>query len=106
MHVCSISRCIILFSDIRNEVFALTLVTANSVNQTVGCALLLGGTGKFECEFCYSTDTSCLNLTCITVGTSAAILPSLTEVTHCYRVTAKVNGNPVAVIQGTFSVGK
>ena len=67
------------------------------------------GQVTFECEFCYSANTSCQNLqsgSCITINESTTALPLLTEVTYCYLATAKINGNPVAVIQGNFSTGR
>ena len=103
--MCIRDRCYL--SDIRNEVFALTLATANSVNQTVGCAPLLEGSGTFECEFCYGSGTSCQDFTtCLAVNNSVTSLPKLTEVAYCYRATARVNGIPVVVVQDTFSTGE
>ena len=64
----------------------------------------------FDCIFCYTPGTSCQNINpsdCFSIsGSSAVTLPSLTEVTYCYRVTARANGNLVAVVQGTFSTGE
>ena len=82
-------------------------MTTNPNNQTVRCAQQSEEFESFECEFCYGPVISCQNLTtCIIVNSSATPLTPLTEVTYCYRATARVNGVPVAVIQDTFSTGK
>ena len=84
-------------TDARNQIFSLTLGTTNIKNQTVACLLL----SAEECEFCYSAGDSCQNLTCIPATETPTLLPSLTEVTYCYRATASVSGNAIAVIQDT-----
>ena len=99
-----------LYLDSRNQIFSLKIATTDGNNPTVVCTQVISeGQGTFECEFCYSADTSCLNLqsgSCITINESTAVLPSLTEVTYCYRATARISGSQVAVIQGNFSTGK
>ena len=88
-------------TDTRNQIFSLNPDTTNIGNQTVACILL----SAEECEFCYSAGDSCQNLTCIPATENPTLLPSLTEMTYCYRATASVNGNAVAVIQDTFNTG-
>ena len=98
---------VISVSDTNNQALSLILITTNPNNQIVRCNQHSEEFGSFECEFCYDPGISCQNLTtCITVNSSATSLTQLTEVTYCYRATAKVNGIPVAVIQDTFSTGK
>jgi hypothetical protein len=89
-------------TDTRNQIFSLILDTTNVENQTVACILL---SSVEECEFCYSAGDSCQNLTCIPATTTPTPLPSLTEMTYCYRATASANGIAVAVIQDTFNTG-
>ena len=88
-------------TDTRNQIFSLILDTTNIGNQTVTCTLL----SAEECEFCYSAGDSCQNLTCIPATETPTLLPSLTELTYCYRATASVSGNAVVVIQDTFRTG-
>ena len=98
---------VISVSDTNNQALSLILITTNPNNQTVRCNQQLEGFGSFECEFCYGPGASCQDLaTCITANNSATSLTPLTEVTYCYRATARVNGIPVAVIQDTFGTGK
>ena len=85
--------------------FSLILNTTIPANQTVACTQLSGGTGTFECEFCYSAGNSCQNLTCISASRPPTFLPVLMEHTYCYRATANVSGSTVAVIQDTFNTG-
>lgn len=88
--------------------FTLNVFTSNPHNQTVECAQFPGDTGTFECDFCYGPNT-CQNLTtCITIGSlgAVALLQNLVGEVYCYRATAKVNGNIVAVIQDHFRTGQ
>ena len=85
-----------------SEMTSLTLDTTNIGNRTVTCS---GEADTFECEFCYSTGDSCQNLACIPATGTPTLLPSLTELTYCYRATARVNGVAVTVIQDTFNTG-
>ena len=88
--------------------FTLNVFTSNPHNRTVECTQFPGDSVTFECEFCYGPNT-CQNLTaCITIGSSATatMLQDLVEEVYCYRATARVNGNIVAVIQDTFRTGK
>ena len=95
--------------DLRNQLFYLKISSTDANNRTVKCTQVIPmGRGTFECEFCYIAGISCENLqsgSCIRIYESTAALPLLTEVTYCYRATARINGNPVAVVQGNFSTG-
>lgn len=87
----------------------LSISTTDPNNRTVKCSPRSLEFGRFECEFCYSPGTSCQGLSsesCITIDESITVLPTLNEVTYCYRATARFNGTSVALIQNTFSVGK
>ena len=88
-------------TDTRNQIFSLILDTTNIGIQTVACILQ----SVEECEFCYSAGDSCQNLTCIPATETPTLLPSLTELTYCYRATASVSGINVAAIQDTFNTG-
>ena len=87
-------------TDTRNELFSLILATTGN-NATVQCSR----SGAFDCKFCYGPGTSCQNLyTCVAVTIdSPAFLPTLTDITYCYRAIASFNGTPTSVIQDTFS---
>ena len=94
-------------SDTRNQMFSLILDTTEIGNQSVACTLFMGeAAGTFECEFCYSAGDSCQNVTCIPATGTPTLLPNLTELTYCYRATARVNGTAVAVIRDIFNTGK
>ena len=88
-------------TDISNRIFSLIYDTINIGHRTVACVLL----SAEECEFCYSAGDSCQNLTCIPANETPILLPSLTELTYCYRATASENGTAVAAIQDTFNTG-
>ena len=90
------------YTGTRNEIFSLTLDTTNIGNQTVACS---GEAETFKCEFCFTTGDTCQNLACIPATGTPTLLPSLTELTYCYRATASVNGIAIAVIQDTFNTG-
>ena len=93
-------------TDTRNQLFAVALDTTDIGNQTVACTQLSEVEGTFECEFCYSAGASCQNLTtCISASASPTLLPTLRELTYCYRATASINGTTVAMIQDMFNTG-
>ena len=86
--------------------FSILLDTTQFGNQNVACTRLTReSAGTFECEFCYSEGDSCQNITCIQATETPTLLPNLTELTYCYRVTASINGIAVAVIEDTFNTG-
>ena len=94
-------------ADITNQMISLILNTTNNPgSQSVACSQVSEEAGRFECDFCYSAGDSCQNLTtCISATVTPTLLPSLTELTYCYRATASINGVAVAVIQDTFNTG-
>lgn len=88
-------------ADLNNTIFTVNVVESRTVQCGPGDQ---GSTVGLSCEFCYGLN-SCNNslITCI----NTTITDSLSEVeeagTYCYRVTAFIDGLPVAVIQDSFT---
>ena len=92
-----------------NDVFTITLSTTN-LNRSVACTRLMPEQpGLFSCQFCIEINAAfiCYDLENSASNSGAnAALTDLGEGTYLYRVTASLNGVPVASISDVFSTGK